>query len=32
MYFERYLNDLDTLFYAVTDTFWNKTDREKLSY
>lgn len=19
-------------FYAVTDTFWNKTDREKLSY
>ena len=32
MYFERYLNDLDTFFMSVTDTFWNKTDREKLSY
>ena len=32
MYFETYLNDLDTFFYAVANSFWKKTYGKKITY
>ena len=32
MYFETYLNDLDTFFYAVANSFWKNTYGKKITY